>query len=207
MTEASDQNRPESYPHDSPQATAPFLSEAYLVTSPYQYPNFQPYPPTTQPNQVPYLPHPYPNYYPAPYQECPTKLPALAHVNPYVQRNPFIPPFEINYAESLQRNCLAAYSRPQVRLPPPHSPRPPQVELPQPPAPAENPEKPHACGQPGCNLRFRRIEHARRHRDGVHFKLKPYACPYPTCGKKFARSDNLRQHIKSIHRKLSNASV
>lgn len=187
----------ESYPYagvPSPQQpTAPFHSEDYLAHSPYPVAYPAPYP-TTQP----YHPQGYVPHYPYPYYQG--KLPGLA--NPYAPRNPFLPPFDMGYADDMQRSYLA-WNQPQNR--PPLRPRPPGTDSPAHLEP--NPDKPHPCGQPGCNLRFRRIEHARRHRDGVHFKLKPYACPYPSCGKKFARSDNLRQHIKSIHRKMSAASI
>ncbi|KAJ9079319.1 hypothetical protein DSO57_1036601 [Entomophthora muscae] len=134
----------ESYPYagvPSPQQpTAPFHSEDYLTNSSYpvaypaaQYPyhaNQSPY--NSQQSYVPNYQSAYqPSYqgYQSTYQG---KLPALAQINPYAQRNPFMPHFDMHYNEDIQRNYLAAWnpSRPQERLPPPLRPRPQVPTLP-----------------------------------------------------------------------------
>lgn len=138
--------------------------------------------------------HPLPQGYHQEYIPQPNyKLPGLANLNTNNSNWPLSVKQEVLFQDS-------PYTRSQDTC---HT-----TEVPpKKPANPSSVEKPHPCGHPGCNITFRRIEHARRHRDGVHFKLKPFCCPYSNCGKKFARSDNLRQHIKSIHRKLSAASV
>lgn len=63
------------------------------------------------------------------------------------------------------------------------------------PAEAFDPSKPHVCTHPsGCNRRFKRREHLRRH-SRTHTDEKPFVCP--TCLKSFSRSDNLNQHART----------
>ncbi|KAL7266460.1 Zinc finger, C2H2 type [Rhizina undulata] len=57
-------------------------------------------------------------------------------------------------------------------------------------------DKPHGCPFTGCESRFRRQEHLRRH-ERTHTTDRPYACKVEGCHKRFARSDNLRTHIRT----------
>ncbi|KAF3929600.1 hypothetical protein ABW19_dt0209030 [Dactylella cylindrospora] len=62
--------------------------------------------------------------------------------------------------------------------------------------PGEN-TKPHKCLAKGCNARFKRQEHLKRH-ERTHTGEKPFYCDVsPDCGRYFSRSDNLRQHKKT----------
>ncbi|CZS92445.1 uncharacterized protein RAG0_02982 [Rhynchosporium agropyri] len=49
------------------------------------------------------------------------------------------------------------------------------------------------CAVDGCNRKFKRLEHLRRH-ETVHEKIEKLSCRF--CGNKFNRRDNLRVHIK-----------
>ncbi|KAK9719427.1 hypothetical protein K7432_004807 [Basidiobolus ranarum] len=60
--------------------------------------------------------------------------------------------------------------------------------------------KNHTCEFPGCNMRFKRLEHLKRH-FRVHTMEKPFPCTHEGCGKTFSRSDNLSQHIKTHERR------
>ncbi|KAK9720799.1 hypothetical protein K7432_003901 [Basidiobolus ranarum] len=61
------------------------------------------------------------------------------------------------------------------------------------------PEKVHACTVMGCEMRFKRLEHLKRHHR-VHTMERPFSCPFPGCGKTFSRQDNLRQHTRTHQR-------
>lgn len=54
------------------------------------------------------------------------------------------------------------------------------------------------CLHPGCNRKFQRQEHLKRH-EHTHDQLAPkHKCPF--CPKEFGRTDNLKSHI-DLHRK------
>ncbi|ORX91055.1 hypothetical protein K493DRAFT_147305, partial [Basidiobolus meristosporus CBS 931.73] len=59
--------------------------------------------------------------------------------------------------------------------------------------------KNHACSVTGCNMRFKRLEHLKRHLR-VHTMERPYACTYTGCRKTFSRRDNLGQHLRTHQR-------
>ncbi|QSZ30735.1 hypothetical protein DSL72_000293 [Monilinia vaccinii-corymbosi] len=54
------------------------------------------------------------------------------------------------------------------------------------------------CGYPGCNKRFRRQEHLKRHVDTHDIRAIKHKCPF--CEKFFGRTDNLKSHV-DLHRK------
>ena len=59
-----------------------------------------------------------------------------------------------------------------------------------------DPAKVFVCEVLGCDKRFRRSEHLKRHARSLHTLEKPYVCKLPGCDKKFSRSDNLNQHLR-----------
>ena len=65
-----------------------------------------------------------------------------------------------------------------------------------------DPEKSFVCDVLGCEKRFRRSEHLKRHARSLHTLEKPYVCNQPGCQKKFSRSDNLNQHLR-VHKRNS----
>lgn len=65
-----------------------------------------------------------------------------------------------------------------------------------------DPEKIFVCDVLGCEKRFRRSEHLKRHARSLHTLEKPYVCNQPGCQKKFSRSDNLNQHLR-VHKRNS----
>ncbi|KAL4944434.1 hypothetical protein BDV06DRAFT_187309 [Aspergillus oleicola] len=56
------------------------------------------------------------------------------------------------------------------------------------------------CKEPGCNGRFKRQEHLKRHMKS-HSKEKPHICWVPGCHRAFSRSDNLNAHYTKTHSK------
>ncbi|KKK18343.1 hypothetical protein P175DRAFT_0555482 [Aspergillus ochraceoroseus IBT 24754] len=56
------------------------------------------------------------------------------------------------------------------------------------------------CREPGCNGRFKRQEHLKRHMKS-HSKEKPHVCWVPGCHRAFSRSDNLNAHYTKTHSK------
>lgn len=52
------------------------------------------------------------------------------------------------------------------------------------------------CNVLGCERRFGRSEHLKRHVRSLHTLEKPHGCNFPGCNKKFSRSDNLNQHLR-----------
>ncbi|KAL3480337.1 regulatory protein brlA [Aspergillus californicus] len=56
------------------------------------------------------------------------------------------------------------------------------------------------CKEPGCNGRFKRQEHLKRHMKS-HSKDKPHVCWVPGCHRAFSRSDNLNAHYTKTHSK------
>ncbi|ORX78852.1 hypothetical protein K493DRAFT_321142 [Basidiobolus meristosporus CBS 931.73] len=65
--------------------------------------------------------------------------------------------------------------------------------------------KNHPCDFPGCTMRFKRLEHLKRHYR-VHTLEKPFVCSHEGCGKAFSRSDNLNQHLKTHERRAQKQS-
>lgn len=65
---------------------------------------------------------------------------------------------------------------------------------------ALDPAKIFVCDVLGCEKRFRRSEHLKRHARSLHTLEKPYVCNVPGCNKKFSRSDNLSQHLR-VHKR------
>ncbi|ORX78853.1 hypothetical protein K493DRAFT_321143 [Basidiobolus meristosporus CBS 931.73] len=61
--------------------------------------------------------------------------------------------------------------------------------------------KNHVCQYPGCYMRFKRLEHLKRH-FRVHTLERPYACTHKGCEKTFSRRDNLGQHLKTHERRI-----
>ncbi|CAD6588741.1 MAG: hypothetical protein CYPHOPRED_004511, partial [Cyphobasidiales sp. Tagirdzhanova-0007] len=57
----------------------------------------------------------------------------------------------------------------------------------------------HPCDFEGCDRKFKRLEHKRRH-ERSHTQEKPYGCDVAGCGRYFSRSDNLTQH-KRTHKR------
>lgn len=58
----------------------------------------------------------------------------------------------------------------------------------------DEPYKAFVCNVRGCEKRFRRSEHLRRHIRSLHTCEKPYICT--VCKRDFSRTDNLAQHMK-----------
>jgi hypothetical protein len=69
-----------------------------------------------------------------------------------------------------------------------------------PPVIPSDPAKVFICNVLGCEKRFRRSEHLKRHARSLHTLEKPYVCNLPGCNKKFSRSDNLNQHLR-VHKR------
>ncbi|PVF96078.1 hypothetical protein CPB86DRAFT_875209 [Serendipita vermifera] len=53
------------------------------------------------------------------------------------------------------------------------------------------------CNVPGCDKRFARGEHLKRHIRSIHTHEKPHQCPYPGCLRGFSRTDNMMQHMRT----------
>ncbi|PGH31068.1 zinc finger protein BrlA [[Emmonsia] crescens] len=62
------------------------------------------------------------------------------------------------------------------------------------------PAPPFKCNAPGCDGRFKRQEHLKRHLKS-HTNEKPYVCWVPDCNKSFSRNDNLNVHYTTTHGK------
>lgn len=64
-----------------------------------------------------------------------------------------------------------------------------------PPLPHDpDPPKKFICNVNGCEMKFRRSEHLKRHTRSVHTLDKLYVCPI--CDKGFSRTDNFQQHLR-----------
>lgn len=66
-------------------------------------------------------------------------------------------------------------------------------------------EKFFECEFEGCNKKFKRFEHKKRH-ERSHTNEKPFQCDEPGCGRFFSRSDNLTQH-KRIHERSHKTKI
>ncbi|PGG96798.1 hypothetical protein AJ79_09443 [Helicocarpus griseus UAMH5409] len=66
--------------------------------------------------------------------------------------------------------------------------------------PSRVPAAPFHCDEPGCEGKFKRQEHLKRHQKS-HTKEKPYVCWVPDCAKSFSRNDNLKVHYTTTHGK------
>lgn len=53
------------------------------------------------------------------------------------------------------------------------------------------------CTVAGCDKRFARGEHLKRHIRSIHTHEKPHQCPYPGCLRGFSRTDNMMQHMRT----------
>ncbi|KAG9052539.1 hypothetical protein FS842_009697 [Serendipita sp. 407] len=53
------------------------------------------------------------------------------------------------------------------------------------------------CTVFGCDKRFARGEHLKRHIRSIHTHEKPHQCPYPGCLRGFSRTDNMMQHMRT----------
>ncbi|KAK9720637.1 hypothetical protein K7432_004012 [Basidiobolus ranarum] len=77
-------------------------------------------------------------------------------------------------------------------------------------APRTSGTKNHVCTVAGCNMRFKRLEHLKRHMR-VHTLERPFACTFIGCRKTFSRRDNLGQHMRTHERQalkqVQNTSV
>lgn len=59
------------------------------------------------------------------------------------------------------------------------------------------PSKPHKCPEKGCNSKFERSEHLKRHQK-KHTNAREYPCPLPGCADRaMSRSDNATDHFKT----------
>ncbi|ORY06344.1 hypothetical protein K493DRAFT_150909, partial [Basidiobolus meristosporus CBS 931.73] len=56
--------------------------------------------------------------------------------------------------------------------------------------------KNHICTVSGCKMRFKRLEHLKRHMR-VHTLERPFTCTFIGCHKTFSRRDNLGQHMRT----------
>lgn len=56
------------------------------------------------------------------------------------------------------------------------------------------------CKELGCEGRFKRQEHLKRHVK-IHSKEKPHVCWVPGCSRRFSRRDNLKVHCTKTHSK------
>ncbi|OJJ65849.1 hypothetical protein ASPBRDRAFT_60199 [Aspergillus brasiliensis CBS 101740] len=54
------------------------------------------------------------------------------------------------------------------------------------------------CQYPGCNARYRRKEHLKRHEGSKHAQLQAFVCSI--CGSQYRRSDTLRRHVQRRHK-------
>ncbi|OJJ39979.1 hypothetical protein ASPWEDRAFT_33325 [Aspergillus wentii DTO 134E9] len=54
------------------------------------------------------------------------------------------------------------------------------------------------CQFPGCNARYRRKEHLKRHEASKHTQQQVFPCSI--CGRQFTRSDTLQRHVRKQHK-------
>ncbi|EEH50539.1 uncharacterized protein PADG_06618 [Paracoccidioides brasiliensis Pb18] len=66
--------------------------------------------------------------------------------------------------------------------------------------PSKIPAAPFKCDAPGCNGKFKRHEHLKRHLKS-HTNEKPHVCWVPDCNRSFSRNDNLNVHYATTHGK------
>ncbi|KAJ5324044.1 hypothetical protein N7476_002644 [Penicillium atrosanguineum] len=66
-------------------------------------------------------------------------------------------------------------------------------------SPSRGPSGTFSCLFPGCNAKYRRKEHLRRH-ETKHSQQQGFACP--VCGIRFGRSDTLRRHMRQRHKSI-----